>query len=375
VAFKLASIDPISRFPWHFIFAPFWIGNSILGIVQVRLIFRVGACLGNGRIVSEHDYRMLRLNPLLVAVLADVITDEQIHLVSRGIIGTLVSIPALVLITTTEILLCSNLESGKPAIWTCLSPVLIIQFAAVVVFVLIKTNSIRSGVVNILSLFTTLSIGFRVNMVETAGTSPTSWLIVLIPLFCLNAVFGHLVGAALVGHVVGDKILRVQQLLAAVLYLTGIVLLTAGEVALAQHPYAGGDIVNGLWLPLGTVYFGSFLFSVAVLIIIGEHGEWLLATKGFADPLPMCLTEGGWGPAMGEADSYELALGIVVRRVQPQFPLVVPLGQGRGNAVSSIEYGVHTVHSDQYDSGCDSAAFADIYGGNTTGASGAEESS
>jgi len=194
----------------------------------------------------------------------------------------------------------------------------------------------------------------------------------------MNIIFLQMNLDALCKGCFGRYELRAQQILCCALYIFSTLLTMVGEFLLIVTPFGDSDPVVSLWLPLGTLMFGVFVFGVAVFIIIEEHAEWLHATRGFGEPLPLSLTEeGGWEPS-GEEKSYELALGVLGTN-RPMGNHTVKFMAMSESSPFSNDYQpdvkVETAHSDNYDSGCDSAAFNDVYGGNTTGASGAEESS
>mmetsp|Transcript_25579 Transcript_25579/g.57371 ORF Transcript_25579/g.57371 Transcript_25579/m.57371 type:complete len:430 (+) Transcript_25579:149-1438(+) len=366
---------------WFVVLLPLWLGNLVLAVLQTRFIFRVVSCFTRGRVVSEADYRLL-LRSAHPSEVEWTITEDQTHLITRSTAGVILSMPALFLVTASEIMVCNFLDSGEPGIWISLSPLLFVELLCVIQFVLIKSNSWRLGVAQFLIFATTVSIASQVARMEGGSSqrslSASSWAVALAPLWTMNLVFLQMILDALWKSCVGLYELRAQQILCCALYVSATILTMMGEVLLVFQPWGDSDPVSSLWLPLGTLMFGVFVFAVAVFLIIEEHGDWLLSSRGFGEPLPLSLTEeGGWEPS-GEEKGYELALGILGTNR--------PMGNQAANrffvsdaSPFSNDYQpavkVENVHSDTYDSGCDSSAFNDVYGGNTTGASSGVESS
>ena len=160
---------------------------------------------------------------------------------------------------------------------------------------------------------------------------------------------------------------------------------------IAQPPF---QEVAGCWLPLGNLFVGLFLGSVALFIVTELHADWLVEKKGFDDPLPLSKTEGGWAPS-GPAQAYDLMLG-PLREARARasargaggaaagMGVGVSMGMGMGligvggegqRPLGSAEQGLGTsaaasarlsstsggAISDHYDSGYDSAVFNDLF--------------
>mmetsp|Transcript_3965 Transcript_3965/g.11631 ORF Transcript_3965/g.11631 Transcript_3965/m.11631 type:complete len:446 (-) Transcript_3965:182-1519(-) len=360
---------------WDKVFVPFWLGNGAVAVLQVRLLLRAIGCMEKGKILSAEEFgrlsRSRRASEL--AMLEDSITEDSAHLVFRGVAGVILSIFILVLVTLAQAMLCLHLMNEQPGLWTCASPVILVQIGGLIQYALIKSSSWRDGAFHGLILLGVLSITHRATAGSEAGMS---WAVALVPVWALNLVFLHLVLKVIFKHAMGRYHLQVEQLLCCVLYLLGILLTVSAVAMLAfkdQLPQASTkDPVLWLWLPLGTLFFGIACGGLGVFIVIGIHASWLLATKGFGEPLPLSRTEEGWWQPSGQEKSYELCFGILDKRpLRPQPRTMIEFRTMANN--SAKRYGHRSFdplpgsHSDQYDSGCDSAAFNDLYGGASTG--------
>jgi hypothetical protein len=374
-------------------------------------------------VLSESDYRVLSMTPGSKATLEHSISEDSTLLVTRAIAGVMLSVPVLLLVSATEILLCGYMETGTPNIWTCLAPLILVQLVSVIQVLLIR-NSAKAIACQVLFLTTTLSVAAAAEIEASSSAShqqsqsPVSWGAALLPLWVLNALFFFHFAVILTRYFGGRYVLSAQQLLCCGLFLVSGLLTSSGEAMLVylnhplprqqqqqqeedeqqQQPTAADyayDPFMDLYFPLSTVFFGAFLFVVAALVMVQEHAHWLVVTKGFGEPLPLSINEDGtWEPSFGHDAHYDLFLGNLVnsseqarpgQQQQQQVHFAGIAGSSRSSSQVEQQQQKHfadnsldalpTIHSDNYDSGCDSAAFNDIYGGNTTGPSGAEESS
>lgn len=405
VVLKIAQL--LGNLSWFAVLSPFWFGNVVIACLQIKLVGKVIACFtGGGRIFSQDAYRRIQMSRRQIdqEVLPLSITEDLTHLVIRGTAGVIVSVPALLLLTISEVLLCAYLETGRPGLWCCASPVLVLQFVAVTQYALIKSGNWRSGAFHILGLFLTLSMVRRATLEDFDGNDLSSnlppWPVMLLPLWALNALFLQLIIRVTWRHFFDNYELSAKQLLCCALYFVSTVVATAGEILLASEPCLDDDdVVTCLWLPLSTFYFGVFCGGVAVFIVIEVHAEMIIASKGFGEPLPLNLSKSdGFWEAAAEEQSFELSLGVFGSRVRRHSSMVELVGSDRAAAaavgvpiversqgskprshrVSSLgglrgppvtsspqrvsipsDYSAPPVQSDQYDSGCDSAAFND----------------
>ena len=381
VVLKVAQL--LNGTSWFAVLLPVWFGNVVIAALQVKLVANVVSCFTGGRILSLDAYRRIQTSrrPSDMALLPVSITEDLTHLVIRGTAAVILSVPALLLFTISEVLLCAHLETGRPGLWCCVAPALVLQVVAVIQYVLIKADTWRSGAVHALGLLLTISVVRRAALEARGASELTPWPLALAPLWALNVLFLQLIVSVLWKPFTDRYELSAQQVLCCGLYLVSTVVSTAGELLLASELcLADDDVVACLWVPLGTLYFGIFCGGVAVFIVIEVHAESLLATKGFGEPLPLGLSKDGiWEPS-GVEQSFELTLGILGSLGQRQARFVelvgapaaaaaavgrpVPGGRGReaggggarrgGGAPSHGSSSIYTsppVQSDQYDSG------------------------
>lgn len=354
LALMLRAASPWSgRSSWTVAFLPLWVGNVLAASVQVRVIARVGQCYN--KVMVQRDYvRMLAYHAANPAALESVVPEDTVYLVTRGSAAVLLSIPVLLLVTLTEALLCLHLERGRPGLWACVLPVIVVEAAMVLQYVLIKTNTWRAGVVQTLMLVGTVLITRRAS--ASPDEAPIPWAAALVPLWLINAVFLQLVLKILFKHATGRYHLRGTQLWCAALWIAAVLATWTGEALLCARASAS----EGLGLPLAITFLGVVCGAAAVAIVLGLHADWLVASKGFDEPLPLSRTEFGWGPS-GLEKGYELCLGLLDKRgvrytldergVASQLPSTRDFeASARGNSASDLS-----------DTGYDSAAFNDLY--------------
>jgi len=371
LAAKSAKLTP-DWWSWYFAALPVWTGNLLLAGLQANLVLRVVLCFGQGRVLTEADYRILSMAPGSKTTLEHSISEDSTLLVTRATAGIILSVPVLLLVTATEILLCGYMETGSPGIWTCVAPLLLVQLVSVLQVLLIR-NSPKATLCQLLLLLTTISIAHA-----TDKKSP-SWAIALLPIWLLNAGFFYHFVCIFSHFWSGLYQLRALQLLCGGLYLFGIVLTSSGEAMAVVNSSLPRDTEPDLFItiyfPLCSGIFGVFLFLVAACMVVQEHAQWLVVNRGFGEPMPLSITEdGGWEPLSENSDYYDFFLGSLVNKTQQGSlaPITTTIDVVSG---MDTDEAAPAIHSDNYDSGCDSAAFNDIYGGNTTGGSGAEQSS
>ena len=117
VVLKAAQV--LGKTSWFAVLLPVWFGNVVIAALQVKLVVNVISCFTGGRILSQHDYRRIQTSrrPSDLALLPLSITEDLTHLVIRGTAAVILSVPALLLFTISEVLLCAYLETGRPGLW------------------------------------------------------------------------------------------------------------------------------------------------------------------------------------------------------------------------------------------------------------------
>jgi uncharacterized membrane protein YgcG len=414
------------------VFTPVWIGNIIVSYLQVRLIMQLGVCIGKVMSYSNNSSRIMEQEDSLS------ITGNEYHFVSRVTIAVVLSLPISIFVATSEILYCNHLQKGSPSYWFCFTPLVIIEVFALVQYLLVK-NPWRDGAIKFLLLLSTIGLLHQAStmhdeQVEQAATPlipfEMSWPLAVLPLELLNLICIYSFANVFYYHSKGKYVLTLNQKIVGSSNIVGFSLLSLGELIVAfimqdeahlhhknvEKKYNNSQFKSSLFLPMMMLFVGCLLISIALCLLLEIHGSWLILSRGYGNPLPLSLTEKGWGPSIDEELTFDIAFGLLEKTsssAASSYQLHHSIygdygGLSTGNILSSDDDrlgGGHTsggghgpggyssggggggrkrgggggggggIYSDHYDSSCDNSAFNEIYGGNTTGPESGIESS
>lgn len=329
---KVLSLNPLSAASWFIVCTPFWIGNVAIAILQARVLLQAMSCFYRGRVVPSSERRVIAQDLGLDAQYT--ISDDETNLVTRSSFAFLVSIPAMFLFFSSELLMCSFLGSQSPSLSTALAPLLLVELVSAATFCFVKMAPF-SGVAILLILLSTLLVAL------------SSSFLFLAPIWALKALFVVSLLSISWSHATQKVSLRYSQLVLVLLYLLFVILTTIPETMLFFGAPVSMDIIL-------VAFCGVVCGGVGLFILVGDAGLHVWQSRGFGEPLSLSLEDGGWTPSNDTSPYFNFALGYVcvARLDAPHSPV----------ALTATAVPGETVNSDNYDSsGYDSAAFTDMY--------------
>uniref|UniRef100_K3X654 RxLR effector candidate protein n=1 Tax=Globisporangium ultimum (strain ATCC 200006 / CBS 805.95 / DAOM BR144) TaxID=431595 RepID=K3X654_GLOUD len=264
------------RVNWWLIFLPFWLAN---------------VCIFVGHIQSIRHAKKLRQ----WAEVDSMSNEPLLPLLRRIVLIYAISFPFSVLLLWSELAFCARLENAGTSLYICYAPIMVIQVAFVIRYLLCRSDSTLPGICWILCFVFTLLLAYQTDTQRKFHASevhyPLSWWTVLAPLFTFQALMVCSLLLVLYNEFAGIYRLTRWQLGASVLYSLALVTSITGELMLLEHiDYHWGTFT----FPSGLMFFGLVCASVGMYIVGRHHVEELMATRGGAVPVPLTRTTDGW---------------------------------------------------------------------------------
>ncbi|GAB9465036.1 hypothetical protein Gpo141_00002456 [Globisporangium polare] len=264
------------RVNWWLIFLPFWLANACILVAHVQSI--------------RHAKRLRQW-----AEVDSMSNEPLLPLLRRIVLIYAISLPLTVLLLWSELAFCARLENAGTSLYICYAPIMVIQVAFVIRYLLCRSDSTMPGVCWILCFVFTLLLAYQTDTQRKFHASevryPLSWWIVLAPLFVFQALMACGLVLVLYYEFAGIYRLTRWQLGASALYLLALVSGVTGELMLLKHiDYHWGTFT----FPSALMFFGLVCASVGMYIVGRHHVEELMATRGGAVPVPLTRTTDGW---------------------------------------------------------------------------------
>ncbi|CAI5722488.1 unnamed protein product [Hyaloperonospora brassicae] len=266
------------RVNWWLVFLPFWLANGALLYAHVTS--------------TRHAVTLRRW-----AEVESMSNEPLLPLLRRIVLVYAISFPLTVLLLWSELAFCASLQHHTAtSLYACYAPLMVIQVAFVVRYLLCRSDSTLPGVCWALLFVFTLLLAYqtdmqrRVEILEIARP-PVSWWIVFAPFFAFELLMAGSLLRVLYNEFSGIYRLTRWQLAASGLYTLALVTGTSGELMLLkQVDYHWGTFT----LPSGMMFVGLVCACVAMYIVGRHHVEELMASKGGAVPVPLTRTADGW---------------------------------------------------------------------------------
>ncbi|CAI5725338.1 unnamed protein product [Peronospora destructor] len=266
------------RVNWWLVFLPFWLAN-------VAIIYAHVTSLRHAKTLRRWaDIDSMSNEPLL-------------PLLRRIVLVYAISFPLTALLFWSELAFCASLQNTTvTSLYICYAPLMVIQVAFVVRYLLCRSDSTLPGVCWMLLFVFTLLLAYQTDTqrrleVPEMTQPPMSWWVVFTPLFAFELLMAGSLLLVLYNEFSGMYRLTRWQLAASVLYTMALVAGVSGELMLLEQ-------VNYHWgtfaFPSGMMFFGLVCACVAMYIVGRHHVEDLMASKGGAVPVPLTRTADGW---------------------------------------------------------------------------------
>ncbi|CEG36118.1 uncharacterized protein PHALS_00436 [Plasmopara halstedii] len=263
---------------WWLVFLPFWLANMAIFYAHLSSICHAKTLRRWADVESMSNEPLLPLLRRIVLVYA-------------------ISFPLTILLLWSELAFCASLQhAAATSLYVCYAPLMVIQVAFVVRYLLCRSDSTLPGICWVLMFVFTLLLAYQTDTqrkLESPNTtqSPMSWWIVFAPLFVFELLMTASLLLVLYNEFSGIYRLTRWQLAASVLYSMALVSGLSGELMLLEQ-------VNYHWgtftFPSGLMFFGLVCACVAMYIVGRHHVEELMASKGGAVPVPLTRTADGW---------------------------------------------------------------------------------
>ncbi|CAH0475359.1 unnamed protein product [Peronospora belbahrii] len=263
---------------WWLVFLPFWLAN-------VAMVY--------AHVMSIHYAKTLRR----WADVESMSNEPLLPLLRRIVLVYAISFPLAVLLLWSELAFCASLQNTTITnLYICYAPLMVIQMAFVVRYLLCRSDSTLPGVCWVLLFVFTLLLAYQTDTqrrfeVLEMTKPPVSWWIVFAPLFVFELLMTGSLLLVLYNEFSGIYRLTRWQLAASVLYTMALVAGVSGELMLLEQ-------VNYHWgtftFPSGMMFFGLVCACVAMYIVGRHHVEELMVSKGGAVPVPLTRTADGW---------------------------------------------------------------------------------
>ncbi|KAH7474865.1 hypothetical protein PRIC1_013006 [Phytophthora ramorum] len=267
-----------ARVNWWLVFLPFWLAN-------VAMLYAHVASVRHAKTLRRWaDVESMSNEPLL-------------PLLRRIVLVYAMSFPLTVLLLWSELAFCASLEhTAATSLYICYAPLMVIQVAFVVRYLLCRSDSTLPGVCWVLMFVFTLLLAYQTDTQRRFGSlemsePPLSWWLVFTPLFGFELLMTGSLLLVLYNEFSGIYRLTRWQLAASVLYSLALVAGVSGELMLLEQvDYHWGTFT----FPSGMMFFGLVCACVAMYIVGRHHVEELMASKGGAVPVPLTRTADGW---------------------------------------------------------------------------------
>ncbi|DBA04499.1 TPA: hypothetical protein N0F65_011047 [Lagenidium giganteum] len=263
------------RINWWLIFMPFWVANICV------LVAHVSSLRHAKQLRQWADIDSMSNEPLL-------------PLLRRIVMVYAVTVPLSVLLLWSELAFCARLQNAAgTSLYICYAPIMVIQVAYFIRYLLCRSDSTLPGIGWILSFVFTLLLAYQTNTKIHAPEVlyPLSWWTVMAPLFVFQVLMGACLLVVLYYEFAGIYRMTRWQLGASVLYAFALFTAVLGQLMLLENiDYHWGSI----FFPSTLMFLGLVSASVAMYIVGRHHVEELMATRGGAVPVPLTKTTAGW---------------------------------------------------------------------------------
>lgn len=259
---------------WWLVFLPFWCANLAILVAHLSSIRHAKKLRQWAEVDSMSNEPLLPLLRRIVMIYA-------------------VSFPLSVLLLWSQLAFCARLENSATSLYICYAPLMLIQAAFVVRYLLCRSDSTLPGVCWVLGFVFTFLMSYQTNasMRLPEPSYPLSWWTVAAPLFTLEALFGITLVVVLVNEFKGIYSMTRWQLGAIALYAFALISLVTGQLMLLENiDYHWGSV----FFPSTMLLLGLVSASVAMYIVGRHHVQDLMATRGGAVPVPLTKTRDGW---------------------------------------------------------------------------------
>ncbi|KAI9916020.1 hypothetical protein PsorP6_008650 [Peronosclerospora sorghi] len=270
-------IDP--RINWWLVFVPFWLANIAMLYAHLTSIRHAKALRRWADVDSMSNEPLLPLLRRIVLVYA-------------------ISFPLTILLLWSELAFCASLQKTTiTSLYICYAPLMVIQVAFVVRYLLCRSDSTLPGICWALLFVFTLLMSYQTDTQRhfealEMAKPPISWWIVFAPLFTFELIMAGSLLLILYNEFSGIYRLTRSQLSASVLYTLALVAGVSGELMLLEKvDYHWGRTFT---FPSGMVCFGLVCACIAMYIVGRHHVGELMASKGGAVPVPLTRTANGW---------------------------------------------------------------------------------
>lgn len=266
------------RVNWWLVFLPFWLANAAMLVAHLKSV--------------KHAQTLRRW-----ADVEQMSNEPLLPLLRRIVLVYAVSFPLWTLLLWSELAFCAALQdAAATSLYICYAPLMVIQVAFVVRYLLCRSDSTLPGVCWVLIFVFTLLLAYQTDTQRRfaspeAAQPPLSWWVVFAPLFAFELLMTGALLLVLYNEFSGIYRLTRWQLAASVLYSLALVSGASGQVMLLEQvDYHWGSFT----FPSGLMLFGLVCACVAMYIVGRHHVEELMASKGGAVPVPLTRTADGW---------------------------------------------------------------------------------
>ncbi|EQC40900.1 hypothetical protein SDRG_01965 [Saprolegnia diclina VS20] len=287
-------LGPGRGWNWWLVFMPFWLGNAILLIAHF-LSMRSATML---RQWAETD--CMSNEPLL-------------PLLRKILLVYAVSVPLTAFLLWSELAFCaimSDMTYRSTSVYFAFTPILIIEAAYIVRYLLCKAKSTLPGCSWVLAFVFTLMLAFNADLIHRRNPETDAlpgellpWFTVFCPIFVWEfLMFGSLL-IVLYSQAAGYYNMASSQLTATVLYTLALAAGAIGHVMLLEHMELESTSLD---VPSILLFSAWVTGSLALYIISRQEVAKLMASRGGAVPVPLTRTDHGWVTNHAVTDQWML---------------------------------------------------------------------
>ncbi|TMW56771.1 hypothetical protein Poli38472_006781 [Pythium oligandrum] len=303
------------RVNWWLVFTPFWVANVALFVAHI-------SSLGHTRQLRHW------------AELESMSNEPLLPLLRRIVMIYAVSFPLSVLLLWSELAFCARLQDPGTGLYICYAPLMVIQVAFFVRYLLCRSDSTLPGVCWMLMFAFTLLLAYETNsqhITPHGDRFALSWWTVATPLFVFEGLMACALIVVLYHEFSGVYRMTRWQFGASALYLLALMSAVTGQLMLLENiDYHWGTIT----FPSALIFFGLVCASIGMYIVGRHHVQELMASKGGAVPVPLTRTNQGWITNHAVTEHWILFGDIYLT---PEGLHYRNLTQGRRNSVADLE--------------------------------------
>ena len=279
---------------WGIIFfVPMWYGSGIQVVASIYILKDL--CQAGSKTVQRSDVERLRDN-----VRTKFVEHDSLMLMRKIFLYGLLSVLYAFFAILSQIMIYLWLVSGAIGMWQALIPVIIVALCFLAYTLLVRTCSVITASLYVLSLISLILYGLKINHELGAG-----WNVVVIPMFAMEGIIGvHIL--EVVFRIVSNEIIPSTAQRTSLMHAClGLLLSISGTAITAKYGDKEEDSPLYSSLPKFLWLMAIVMFTVVGLRVFNLECSRLADVRGHDDPTPLQLSEEGVWEATSELSHFE----------------------------------------------------------------------